>query len=625
MTQTPLRHRLSFHQRLLQFLVAPGLATGLLLALVAVPAQAQTSWDDINADDTSAVLPYPEESSDSGAILPYPEDASDSSTSDSNSWPAAPPAQQSAPTDDRTILPYPESPSSASAAIGQPSLTLLGARALTPAIAAEVLQPFLNRPLTLQTIERIGDRLDGWYLDNGYALSRVVGLMPDPSGDLTVEVVEPVVSTISIRFLDETGSGLDADGEPIAGRTQEDFILRELETRPGTVFNRSSVIQDLERLTSLGVFESAAVAVDVNDAGAEPVVDITYRLQEQLARAFRLGGGVSTELGLFGSVNFRDNNFRGRGESARLGAQVGGRGINFSGGFTSPYRDSHPNRLGYGLDIARRSGLSRTFSDEVVLANGDDARERRFGGGASVMRPLGNWDAELGINYTRTSIRDDDGDRLNEDELGNQLTISDSGSDDLVTLGFGLSQDRRINPANPSGGSMLSLRTEQSVPVGSGSILMNRLQADYARYFPVNLLGTGRISSPEVFAFNVQAGTVLGDLPPYDAFNLGGTGSVRGYGTGDVGSGRSYVLASAEYRFPIYRFIGGVLFTDIGTDLGTGNNVPGDPAGARDKPGTGLGYGVGLRLGSPIGLIRADFGLNDQGNSRFHFGFGQRF
>ncbi|MGB3613560.1 MAG: BamA/TamA family outer membrane protein [Elainellaceae cyanobacterium] len=612
MTQDFVRHRLSFPRLFVRYLARPSLVTGMLLTLVATSVQAQTGWNDIDPGDPSTVLPYPETSPDT--------------TTDPDVRPAAPPTPlQSVITDNRPILPYPESPISAPEPSRQPSLTLLGARSLTPAIAAEVLQPLLSRPLTLQTIEQVGDRLDVWYLDNGYALSRVVGLMPDPSGNLTVEVVEPVVNTVSIRFLDETGSGVDADGEPVEGRTQEDFILRELEMRPGEVFNRNSVVKDLDRLTSLGVFESAAVAVDVDDAGGEPAVDVTYRLQEQLARSFQLGGGVSTELGLFGSVNFQDGNFRGRGESARLGAQVGGRGINFSGGFTSPYRDSRPDRLGYGLDIARRSGLSRTFSDEVLLANGDEARERRFGGGASLMRPLGNWDAELGVNYTRTSIRDDDGDRLNQDEFGNQLTISDSGTDDLVTLGFGLSQDRRINPANPSDGSMLSLRTEQSIPVGSGSILMNRLQADYARYIPINLLGTGRVSSPEVFAFNLQGGTVLGDLPPYDAFDLGGTGSVRGYGTGDVGSGRSYVLASAEYRFPIYRFVGGVLFTDLGTDLSTGDNVPGDPAGVRDKPGTGFGYGLGLRLGSPIGLIRADFGLNDRGNSRFHFGFGQRF
>ncbi len=590
---------------------------GVLLGLAAgLPVQAQT-WSDIDGDP-SAVLPYPEETPSSvPAEGPQPADRSEG-VAPLVDLPVEGPSAGPSAADPLPILPYPEPAS-------QPSLTLVGAKALTPDIAAEVTAPFLRRSLTPLTLEQIADRLDSWYLDNGYTLSRVVGLMTEPSGGLTVEVEEPLISEIAIRFLDETGSGIDAEGEPVEGRTQEDFVRRELETQPGEVFNQATIRQDLQQLMSLGVFETAAVELDVDNSTAQPVVDITYRLQEQLARSFRVGGGVSTELGLFGSLNFRDGNFRGRGEAVRLGAQIGGRGLNFNTGFTSPYRESRPNRLGYGLEAFRSGSQSLTFSDEVLLSNGDEARERQIGGGASVLRPLGNWDAELGFSYARTSIRDDSGDRLNEDELGNQLTFSDSGTDDLFTLGFGLAQDRRINPNNPSGGSVLSLRTEQSVPIGSGSILMNRLRADYARFIPVNLFGSGRLSNPEVFAFNLQAGTILGDLPPYEAFDLGGISSVRGYGAGDVGSGRSYALASAEYRFPIYRFVGGVLFTDIGTDLGTGEDVPGNPAGVRDKPGTGFGYGVGLRFGSPIGLIRADFGLNDQGDSRLHFGFGQRF
>ncbi|MGF1535856.1 MAG: BamA/TamA family outer membrane protein [Elainellaceae cyanobacterium] len=581
---------------------------------VGLPAQAQT-WEDVEADPAVA-LPYPEAAATEAST---PEDSTPEDSAAEAPRPAIAPQSRIRPSDGDAlpILPYPDADGAA--------LTLVGAQALTPDIAAEVAGPLLRSPLTPERIEAIGDRLDGWYLDNGYTLSRVVGLMPDPEGGLTVEVEEPVVSAVSIRFLDDTGSGIDADGEPVEGRTREEFIRRELETQPGAVFNQADVRQDLQRLVSLGVFETAAVDLDVDDSGEAPVVDVTYRLQEQLARSVRVGGGVSTELGLFGSLNFRDGNFRGRGESVRLGAQIGGRGLNFTTGFTSPYRDNRPNRLGYSLEAFRSGTQSLTFSDEVLLANGDEARERQFGGGASVMRPLGDWDAELGVGYRRTSIRDDDGDRLNEDELGNQLTFSDSGVDDLFTLGFGVTQDRRINPNNPSGGSVLSLRTEQSVPIGSGSIFMNRLQADYARFVPVSLFGSGRLSNPEVFAVNLRAGTILGDLPPYEAFDLGGGSSVRGYGAGDVGSGRTFALVSAEYRFPLFDAVGGVLFTDLATDFGTGEDVPGDPAGVRDKPGSGLGYGVGLRFGSPIGLIRADFGLNDQGDSRLHFGFGQRF
>ena len=100
---------------------------------------------------------------------------------------------------------------------------------------------------------------------------------------------------------------------------------------------------------------------------------------------------------------------------------------------------------------------------------------------------------------------------------------------------------------------------------------------------------------------------------------------MRGYDSGDVGSGRSYVLASAEYRFPVLPIVGGVLFADFASDLGSGDTVLGDPAGVRDKPGYGFGYGAGVRLNSPLGLIRADYGINDQGESKVHLGIGQRF
>lgn len=59
-----------------------------------------------------------------------------------------------------------------------------------------------------------------------------------------------------------------------------------------------------------------------------------------------------------------------------------------------------------------------------------------------------------------------------------------------------------------------------------------------------------------MLAINLQIGTTIGDFPPADAFNIGGIDSVRGYGYGKVASGRSYGLASVEYRFPIFQSVG---------------------------------------------------------------------
>jgi outer membrane protein assembly factor BamA len=222
----------------------------------------------------------------------------------------------------------------------------------------------------------------------------------------------------------------------------------------------------------------------------------------------------------------------------------------------------------------------------------------------------------------RTSIRDRDGKITPVDAQGNSLSFSGTGIDDLTTVSFAANKDNRDHPANPTQGSVLRLKTEQSIPIGQGEISMNRLEANYSQFVPIKLFDS---QQPQVFAVNLQAGTVIGDLPPYQAFNLGGPNSVRGYDSGQLGSGRSYVLASAEYRFPVWQNFGGVVFGDFASDLGSGDTVLGNPAGVRGKPGIGFGYGAGVRFNSPLGLIRADYGINDQGEGKFHFGIGQRF
>ena len=495
------------------------------------------------------------------------------------------------------------------------SLQLNGAKALTYQVANKYFGSQIGKPISPQVLKQGVEQINQWYLDNDYKLARVLSIKPNRQGILTVNVAEGVVGDIGFTFINDDDEAVDKKGKPIKGRTKTDFLKKQIKLQPGEIFQEDLVRKDIQRLYATGLFSSVNVALE-GDANKLKVV---YKLKELGARSVNLGGNYNGDQGVVGKLSYRDKNVRGTNDALGVDVNVGRRHLGFDTKFSSPYRPSSPDRLGYTVNVFRRRGLANTLDDSVRLPNGDKARKGEMGASLSFQRPIDGWDTSLGFNYTRISIRDRHGNISPKDSQGNLLSLSDSGVDSLATVSFSAVKDRRDNRLNPTNGSILKLSTEQSIPLGLGNVSMNRFQANYSRFRPVKLFKSDK---PQVFAVNVQAGTVLGDLASYDTFNLGGTNSVRGYDSGDVGNGRTYVLASAEYRFPVIQAIRGVVFADYASDLGTGVSTS---SGTNSKPGTGFGYGAGLRLNSPLGLLRADYGINDQGETKLHFGIGHRF
>lgn len=93
--------------------------------------------------------------------------------------------------------------------------------------------------------------------------------------------------------------------------------------------------------------------------------------------------------------------------------------------------------------------------------------------------------------------------------------------------------------SSPTDGSQVAVSAEVAVPARPSWLGFTRLRMRAEQ--PVSL-------GPLDVNFRVKAGGVHGDLPPYEAFPLGGTNSVRGYAEGGVGSGRHFVEGSAELR-----------------------------------------------------------------------------
>jgi len=502
---------------------------------------------------------------------------------------------------------------------------------LGPGVVSEIFSSQYDSILNLRQLQEGIESLNQRYQDRGYVLAQVIGSpQVADDGTVTLIVTEGVIEDIQIRFLNRDGEATDEEGQPIAGKTREFIITRELQLEPGKLFNSERVEAELQRVFGLGIFED--VFIELNPGVDPSKVVVVLNVQERNTGSIAAGAGISSASGLFGSVSYQENNLGGNNQTLRAETQVGTRELLFDLSFTDPWIAGDPQRTSYTANLFRRQSISLVFDgekNEIELDNGDRPRVLRLGGGISFTRPLGpdplnsEWRGSLGLQYQRVSIRDRDGDLEPESEDGELLSFSEDGKDDLVLLQLGVVRDRRNDNIRPTSGSLTRLSMEQSVPIGLGNIFLNRLRASHSYYIPVKI--TNFTEGPQALAFNFQAGAAIGDLPPYEAFVLGGSNSVRGFAEGDLGSGRYFIQGTAEYRFPIFSVVGGALFLDVGSNLGSGGNVPGEPSEIRDLPGTGAGIGLGVRIQSPLGPIRVDFGFSTDGESRFHFGIGERF
>ncbi|MCS6958777.1 MAG: BamA/TamA family outer membrane protein [Pseudanabaenaceae cyanobacterium SKYGB_i_bin29] len=488
----------------------------------------------------------------------------------------------------------------------------------------------LNKTINLLSLQESVKALEKLYQDNGFVLAQVADIRSAPDGTITLVLAEGVIEQIRVGFLNEEGKTEDKEGKPIRGNTREFIITRELTTKPGDVLNRNTIQADLQRVFGLGIFED--VNVNLNPGTDPKQVIVNVNVRERSTGSISLAAGLSSATGLFGGVSFQQTNFGGNNQKVGFDAQVGERELLFDLSFTDPWIGGDPFRTSFSANIFSRRLFSYIFDNPPTAPVGigvgenkqETPRENRLGAGFSFSRPLGDGNSgSIGLRFEQVRLSDVPGGTVARDGLGNPLSFSGTGEDSLAVAQLAYATDRRDDPLQPTSGSLLRVATEQALVFGGNSALFNRLRASYSFYVPVQFVNF--TPGPQALAFNIQGGTIIGEFPPYEAFRIGGTNSVRGYDEGRIGSGKSFALLSAEYRFPIFSILNGVIFADYGTDLGTGNQVLGSPAIVRGKPGSGFGYGGGIRIRSPLGAIRIDYGIAEDGNTQISFGIGEKF
>ncbi|GAB4859868.1 Outer envelope protein 39, chloroplastic [Ancistrocladus abbreviatus] len=245
----------------------------------------------------------------------------------------------------------------------------------------------------------------------------------------------------------------------------------------------------------------------------------------------------------------------------------------------------------HGLPI---DNFSRSGSGGVNLC--------RFSVGLDLNEPASsNWRSGTSIKFEHVRPVNDEGRPVTRDLDGFPVTCS------MVVL----KQESRYAKANDHCFTRFNLQIEQGIPVLSKWLIFNCFK----------FVGTKGIKlGPAFLMTSLTGGSIVGDMAPYQAFAIGGQGSVRGYGDGAVGTGRSCLVANADLTFPLNDLLEGAVFMDYGTDLGSARLVPGNPALRHGKPGRGAGVGYGIRVKSRWGHFQLDYAFNDYRQKTVYFG-----
>jgi outer membrane protein insertion porin family len=122
-----------------------------------------------------------------------------------------------------------------------------------------------------------------------------------------------------------------------------------------------------------------------------------------------------------------------------------------------------------------------------------------------------------------------------------------------------------------------------------------------------------------VLAWHVGTGIGFGDVPLGEVYWAGGPTSVRGYGLGEVHKGSRKLIANIEYRYTFNETFQAVVFFDWGNAWTLGGPIVSDFL---------TGWGPGVRLNTPLGPIRLDYGIGggkNAGEGILHFSIGQAF
>jgi outer membrane protein insertion porin family len=445
-------------------------------------------------------------------------------------------------------------------------------------------------------------KIQGVYSERGFA-ALVTDVKQDDDGTVVYTIQEGVISKIELAGLK---------------KTKPSIVRSVIRSKPGDPFNEKRIQKDLNNIYDTNFFEDVTYKV-ADDPETPGALIVTITVKEKRTGQFSVGFGFDSRSKISGFVGVSESNFKGTGKNVSAQVELGSQ-RSFNVGIGDRFVGSR--NATYQLNLFSTRIYREPRSVERLIGTGVTGDEQQFLYQEERTGARFNYTLPLDLDRTRNVLFGYRNERVklfltgDDDTVPVDLPADSSGGISAFSIGF--LRDKRDLRIDPSRGGRELLLLEQGVSFLGGTTSFTKADIDLRRYFPI--IGPDkRGERPKlVFASRLVIGQSIGQLPAFEQYFIGGSETVRGYDA-DEQFGDNQVYGNMELRYRFQNKFQFVAFMDAGSAYG-------GRFSSTDSFEALFGYGVGVRLQTPIGPVRLDLAKGSGGGGfKTHFGIGSSF
>lgn len=498
-------------------------------------------------------------------------------------------------------------------------INIIGNTVYTTDELMQVIQTEPGKIFNVNTIRGDRDRIIQKYQDGGYVLAEVADIGLNGNLELEIYLSEGVVRNIEFKKMVTKQKGARRKATDDVLKTKDYVIAREVEFKENEIFNSKAYDETVQNLMRLGHFKN--VKYEVRDIPGDPDgKNIVLLLDEE--RTAILQGAISygSEIGLLGTISIKDTNWKGKGQELGFTFEKSDEDYtSFSINFYDPWiKDT--DRISWGWSIYKNT----YEDDDSAIFNEIDTIGAKFNVGKGITK---NVRLSLGtkLEYVEEGSDHSKFTAANGKYYWDSAKTNEAkGLDDkyyIWSLFPSITYDTRNHFWNPTAGEYARLQLEGGYASGYEGDMFGNITLELRKYH-------AGFFKKNTFAYRVVGGIMTDSTKEGQRFWVGGGSTLRGY-DGGFYKGTKKLVGTIENRTQLNDILGFVVFFDAGRAWdyrGRDLSYQHDDSFAND---IAMAAGVGLRINTPIGPLRFDFGWpirnDDTSGMEFYFNMGQSF